>query len=170
MKWKNLATQTNTYFITATFRDWRPLFDYEPARQIMLNDFNFYRIKYGCRILAYVLMPEHYHLIVDFNQPEDSHGWLRDVQGHSATMLSSWLADSQMQPNESRSEIWKEQARTLGIFSERTLRTKINYIHSNPVKRGLCTAPEQWPWSSWRNYYNDDDSIFRIDRFDAVSS
>ena len=170
MKWKNLAIQTNTFFITATFREWQPLFNYEPARQIMLNDFNYYRAKYGCRILSYVLMPEHYHLVIDLNKPEDLHGWLRDVQEHSSTMISKWLIDSQMQPRESSSELWKEQARAIGILNERTLRTKINYIHSNPVKRGLCAAPEEWLWSSWRNYYLDDDSIFRIDRFDSLSS
>ena len=170
MKWKNLAIDTNTYFITATIRDWRPLFNYEPARQTMLADFNFYRSKYSCRIIAYVLMPEHYHMVVDFNSPEDLHGWMREVQGHSSTMLSRWLMDSQIQPKESKGEIWKEQARGLGILTEHTLRIKIDYIHSNPVKRGLCATPAEWPYSSWRNYYRNDESIFRIDRYEAVSS
>jgi putative transposase len=29
---------------------------------------------------------------------------------------------------------------------------KLRYIHRNPVKRGLCESPEQWPWSSFRHY------------------
>ena len=29
----------------------------------------------------------------------------------------------------------------------------IDYIHSNPVKRGLCESPEAWRWSSWRYYH-----------------
>ena len=31
---------------------------------------------------------------------------------------------------------------------------KLRYIHRNPVKRGLCASPEQWPWSSFRHYWN----------------
>ena len=30
---------------------------------------------------------------------------------------------------------------------------KLRYIHRNPVKRGLCASPEQWPWSSFRHYW-----------------
>ena len=28
---------------------------------------------------------------------------------------------------------------------------KLRYIHRNPVKRGLCAAPEDWEWSSFRH-------------------
>ena len=31
---------------------------------------------------------------------------------------------------------------------------KLRYIHRNPVKRGLCSSPEQWPWSSFRHYWS----------------
>jgi len=29
---------------------------------------------------------------------------------------------------------------------------KLRYIHRNPVMRGLCDHPEQWPWSSYNHY------------------
>ncbi len=31
---------------------------------------------------------------------------------------------------------------------------KLRYIHRNLLKRGLCSSPEQWPWSSFRHYWN----------------
>jgi putative transposase len=34
---------------------------------------------------------------------------------------------------------------------------KLRYIHRNPVKRGLCSSPEQWQWSSFRHYWNGAD-------------
>jgi len=43
-------------------------------------------------------------------------------------------------------------------FSDRALRTvkeyneKVEYIHLNPVKAGLATRPEDWPWSSVHDY------------------
>ena len=34
---------------------------------------------------------------------------------------------------------------------------KLRYIHRNPVRRGLCSLPEQWLWSSFRHYWNGAD-------------
>ena len=64
--------------------------------------------------------------------------------------------------------IWKEQARAVGIVSEKVLKAKIEYIHNNPVERKLVEEPGQWLWSSWHNYYLDDESILRIDRTETL--
>lgn len=168
MKWKNMPRETHTFFITASIAGKRPLFSSSRAREIVFADWDFYRRKYGARIPAYVLMPEHYHMILDLDSPDSLHGWLRDVQGHSANELAKWIRESGVYRQHfsaaSKPIIWKEQARALGILTERTFRIKTNYIYANPVKRGLVTTPEEWPWSSWRNYCLDDDSVFRIDR------
>jgi putative transposase len=206
MKWKNMASDTSTFFITATITQWQPLFLHEPARFILLADLDFYRRKYEAFILAYVVMPHHYHAVVMLKQPGDLHHWLRDVQSHVANELSKWLRSvvsghlcpetagrcspgtpTGLQPNgvtipslrdmmvvlakhangSSKLAVWKEQARAVGITTERVLRTKIDYIHDNPVDCSWANLAEDWPWSSWRNYYLDDDSVFRVDRIDA---
>ena len=48
------------------------------------------------------------------------------------------------------------------------LRTKIEHIHANPVKRELVDDLSQWPWSNRRSYYLDDDSALRIDRVEIL--
>jgi len=40
----------------------------------------------------------------------------------------------------------------------------MDYIHNNPVKAGLVENITDWRYSSARNYYLDDDSVFRVDR------
>jgi putative transposase len=174
MKWKNLGRDTTTFFITATITEWQPLFAQLGARDILLNDLEFYRAKYCCKILAYVIMPEHYHLVVELERPKDVNLWLRDVQGHSANELSKLLKQTAATEQiaifarhangNAKLAIWKEQARAVGIVSEVMLRTKIEYVHKNPVTCGLVSEPGQWLWSSWRNYYLNDDSVFRVDR------
>jgi REP element-mobilizing transposase RayT len=175
MKWKNLPVST-TFFIRATITEWQSVLAQPYAREILLNDFNFYREKYHSKIFAYVIMPEHYHLLLELQQPHDLSGWLHDYQKHTANELSKWLHKAANQ-NEletyarhangsAKLAIWKEQARAVPIISERSLRTKIEYIHKNPVSRGLISEPKDWLWSSWRNYYMDDDSVFRVDKVD----
>ena len=39
MKWKNLAADTTTFFITATVTEWQPLFLHEEPRHLLLADF-----------------------------------------------------------------------------------------------------------------------------------
>lgn len=178
MKWKNIASDTSTFFITATITQWQLLLANDEVRDILLRGFEFYRAKYRAKILAYVIMPEHYHIVIELERPDDLHGWLRDLQSHTASAIAKWLksfADPQMlntyakhANSDSTLAIWKEQARALGITSLRTLHTKIDYIHKNSVSRELVLEPGDWLWSSWRNYYSDDDSVFRIDRIEML--
>jgi putative transposase len=174
MKWKNLATGTSVFFITATITDWQPLFVHEEARRILLDDWEFYRNKYGAKIIAYVIMPEHYHQIVDLGTPDSLHNWLADVQRHTSHQLSKWLRGTAHPAHlrvfeahadkDAKLGVWKEQARAVGITSREILRIKIEYLHANPVRRGLVDDPADWLWSSWRNYFLDDQSVLRIDR------
>ena len=90
MKWKNLAC-TTTYFVTATITRWRPLLAQDQPRSIVLADLDFYRRKYSSKIMAYVIMPEHYHLVVRFVRPEDLHPWLHDMQSHTSNEMGKWL-------------------------------------------------------------------------------
>jgi len=32
-----------------------------------------------------------------------------------------------------------------------------DYIHHNPVRRGLCISPDQWRWSSWKHYHQPEE-------------
>jgi hypothetical protein len=65
---------------------------------------------------------------------------------------------------DSHFRVWRRRFYPLGIYSETKRLEKLNYMHANPVKRGLVTSPEQWPWSSFRFYYLQDSSVPRLDR------
>jgi hypothetical protein len=41
---------------------------------------------------------------------------------------------------------------------------KLNYLLSNPAKRGLVKHPGDWPWSTWRFYFWNDASILAMDK------
>jgi hypothetical protein len=57
MKWKNIASDTSVFFVTATITQWRPLPAHVYARNLLPKDLEFCRQKYGCRIPTYVIMP-----------------------------------------------------------------------------------------------------------------
>jgi len=47
---------------------------------------------------------------------------------------------------------WKEQVRALAVWNQKKLHSMIDYIHHNPVRRGLVPLPEGWPYSSYPFY------------------
>ena len=51
----------------------------------------------------------------------------------------------------------------MNIWSDKKQNEKIDYIHNNPVVRGLVAHPGDWPWSSWRFYCREDRSLLGMD-------
>jgi putative transposase len=43
--------------------------------------------------------------------------------------------------------LWNRLFHPFNVYTEKTRREKLN-----PVRRGLVSSPEDWPWSSWRYY------------------
>jgi putative transposase len=62
------------------------------------------------------------------------------------------------------SRVWQRRFYDLNVWSEKKRLEKLNYMHGNPVQRGMVTSPDQWPWSSFRLYFLGEESIFPIDR------
>ena len=58
---------------------------------------------------------------------------------------------------------WKTRAYDFNITAEDTFHKKLDYIHKNPVTRGLVDRAEQWRWSSYRDYEIDDRSPLAMD-------
>ena len=98
------------------------------------------------------------------------------VRGHFA-LLAPAVVDSECQTGAQRAlpsgvapplfSMSAPQAhtyKTMRATRERKLEEKLNYMHNNPVKRGLVRSPGDWPWSSWRFYFLQDASILRMDR------
>ena len=58
---------------------------------------------------------------------------------------------------------WKLRAYDFNVTTERAFRVKLDYIHKNPITRGLVEHPEQWPWGSYRYYELNDTSLLEMD-------
>ncbi len=119
----------------------------EKACTCLLAALDHTRQRFGLRVYGFVVMPEHVHLLV--SEPE--RGTLaRALQ--SLKIASARLTRSLRTYEGQTAALWQKRYydRYLRDYEEfsRTLR----YIHRNPVRRGLCARPEDWPWSSFRHY------------------
>jgi putative transposase len=72
------------------------------------------------------------------------------------------------QYNRQNYKIWLPEDEPEAIISPDFMRQKLNYIHNNPVTKGFVIRPEEYPFSSARNYILDDDSLFEIKRIEPI--
>jgi putative transposase len=99
------------------------------------------RARHEARVYAYVLMPEHLHLLV--NEPPRIllAQFLKAVKQVTSRKLKG-----------PREKFWQGRYFDSNVHGEKARSEVIRYIHRNPVKRGLVGSPEQYPWSSFRHY------------------
>src|SRR5262249_54426826 len=138
-------------------------FEKDRTRQWFLESLEEARTRWGFALWAYVLMPEHVHLLL-LPRPENPNltGVLRDLKepvGRKAVAYlkehaPAWLEKITVGEGERvRHRFWQP-----GSGFDRNIRdwevilAEIEYLHANPVRRGLVAQPEDWEWSSARWY------------------
>ncbi|UCC32281.1 MAG: transposase [Phycisphaerales bacterium] len=112
--------------------------------------------KHGFELIAFVYMPEHVHLIVFPIAPTAAVArLLYAIKRPVSTRIKQHLirTDAQLvkhltireRPGKTTFRFWQEGAGyDRNIASIKILRTAIEYVHNNPVRRGLCQTPGQW--------------------------
>jgi hypothetical protein len=60
-------------------------------------------------------------------------------------------------------QVWEDRFDDVVLYSGKVLKTKLDYIHHNPVKAGLVDNPCDYLYSSARNYNSGDHSIIQVD-------
>jgi putative transposase len=134
----------------------------------------------GFRLIGWVLMPEHFHLLVKPEPAEATSRILQDLKKQTALRIlrtlrehrqhrwcQQMLVSFRLPPtvhDESRYRVWQRRFYPFNVYSEEKRLEKLNYMHGNPVKRGMVSSPDQWPWSSFRFYYLNDASVLAMDR------
>ncbi len=141
----------------------------------IIDSLNYYRYQYACKLIGYVIMPDHVHLLI---WPQDAHiatDFMRDFKRFTSGRITrqaklegkiDWLAKFMEAGHEtSRADykVWQDSFWEQTIYTQRFLTQKLNYIHMNPVRAGICKAPKDYLYSSYRNYYLFDNQLIEID-------
>ena len=157
-------------FITfSTYRRLQ-LFSSNPIRDRFVTALADARDRYGFELFAWVLMPEHVHLLLRATESPLAPMLAGLKSGFAKSVLTRWreldapildrIADSG-----GRHRFWQRGGGyDRNIRDEDEFREKVGYIHANPVRRGLVDRPIDWQWSSARWYAGDVSGPVDIDR------
>lgn len=93
-----------------------------------------------CRLHAWVVMPNHVHTLFtpmgERSLSEILHSWKSFTSKHANRVLGR------------QGQFWQEDYFDSYIRDDLHYAAVVEYIESNPVKAGLCSCPEDWPYSS----------------------
>ena len=166
----------SVYYITSVVYNRLPIF-VQPSFIIPLIDsFNFYRYQYSFKLLGFVIMPDHIHLLIWPEHDEKVSDFMRDFKRFTSGRITrqarlegkaEWLKAFEQAGNETdRAEykVWQDSFWEQTIFSDKFLREKLNYIHANPIRAGLVEDPAAYAYSSYRNYELEDETFIEIDK------
>ena len=138
---KRFQKAESLHFITFSCFQRSPLLESTSSKDAVEAILEQTRARHGARIYAYVLIPEHVHLLI--NEPPSI---------VLAQFLKVFKQAASRELKGGREHFWQNRYFDGNIHGERARSEVIRYIHRNPVKRGLVVSPEQYRWSSF-NYY-----------------
>ncbi len=108
-----------------------------------------YKDRYGFWIYAYVLMRTHVHLLIETGQVPLS----KILQGVNQrfTMYFNWRYGTV-------GHLFQGRYKAILCDKDAYLFSLVKYLHYNPVRAGMVRQPEQYRWSSHREYLGMDKS------------
>jgi putative transposase len=150
------------HFITFSCYRRLPLLGTPRARDTFVQVLDNTRNKFGFRLVGYVVMPEHVHLLIS----EPALGTPSTVLQKLKQDVSRKLRAAADTSDSRLPQFWQRRFYDFNVWTLKKKTEKLGYMHMNPVKRGLVTHPRDWPWSSYGFYEGREGILIAIDPVD----
>ena len=155
------------HFITASCYHRLPLLGSASRRDLFLEALEQARQRYQFVVVGYVVMPEHFHLLMSEPERGDPSVVLKVIKQRFARLIGKPPGDGPAEQFQQKSEdqpsrVWQKRFYDFNVWTAHKEREKLHYMHRNPVKRGLVDQAEQWVWSSYRSYAFGEPGTVRV--------
>jgi putative transposase len=155
-----LSSAGSNHFVTTVTRIRGNWFVEPKTCTSLLTLFEWCRNRYRLDCIGYVLMPDHFHLVL--HQPEQDRS-ISQCQMQFKKMSSGQLRIPQF--HEVR--LWQNGYDDVLIPGADAVITKLKYVHSNPVRRGLVENAIDYLWSSSRFYEGRESGLITVRHFSS---
>ena len=141
-----LKSSEKIFFITTNLKTGERSF-HEPEYQIIAETITKERQRLGFLLFGYVFMPDHWHALIWTQFPVTISDVVQNVKRVSSFKINRL--------KESCGSRWQRQFWDRFIRHGKEFRERLEYMHLNPVRKGLVDTPELWRWSSYNNFSLD---------------
>jgi REP element-mobilizing transposase RayT len=173
------------YFVSFAVVEWIDVFTRNEYKDILLESLAFCQKNKGLEVFAWCIMSNHMHLVfrsAGDNKPEDllgdfkrftSRAIVQAIMDNPKESRRNWLLEqfkkaAAQSSNVKHHQFWRHDNKPIEIWSNKVLVEKIKYIHNNPVEEGLVFKPENYVYSSARDYSGEKgllDNVIVVDLF-----
>jgi putative transposase len=156
------------YFVTLTVVGWIDVFTHKNHKLVLIDSLKYCQQNKGLVIFGYCLMPSHLHMIVRAEEKYTLSDILRDFKKFTSKAIvkqiaeepesrREWMLEQFAKAGEPLKAIkdykfWQDGNQAKEIFGTSFLFEKLDYIHKNPVEEMIVSKPEEYLFSSARNY------------------
>ena len=168
-----IHNENAAHFITSTVVEWLPIFTTQACCDIVVKSLEYCRQHKELKIYAWVILDNHFHAIVAGPAVARTIAALRKFTAHEILdQLKAegreWLLNQlgyfcAAHKQASAHQVWQEGVHPQSMITDEIMLQKLEYLHNNPVKRGLVAAPEHWRYSSAHEWLPGAIPVLRVD-------
>jgi REP element-mobilizing transposase RayT len=164
------------FFVSFAGVEWIDVFTRNDFKNILIESLAFCQREKGMEIYAWCIMTNHLHLVfrsVNGQKPElllgdfkrfTSKEVVKAIKENPGESRKEWLLEQFKKAGASSSNVeefqfWQHNNKPIELWSNKVLFEKINYIHNNPVDEGLVYYPQDYVYSSAKDYAGDEGLI-----------
>jgi putative transposase len=159
------------HFLTFSCYRRLPLLGTKRARNMFVKELRRVRREYGFLLVGYVVMPNHVHLLMSEPKkgtPSTVLQMLKQRVSRKMRVKEGAKSTGQLSLKFPKFEtdlprFWQPRFYDFNVFSHEKKKEKLEYMHANPVVRGLVEHPKDWLWSSFSFYAKDEAGLVEID-------
>ena len=157
------------YFVSFAVVEWLDVFTRNEYKDIIIDSLQFCQKEKGMEIYAWCIMTNHVHLIfksVKNQKPElllgdfkrfTSKAIVKAIIDNPIESRKEWLLEQfekagAKSSNVNKYQFWRHDNKPIELWSNKVIDEKINYIHNNPVEEGFVYKPEEYVYSSAKDY------------------
>ncbi|MDB5257888.1 MAG: Transposase like protein [Chitinophagaceae bacterium] len=165
-----VGNNRHAHFVTFSVVNWIDVFIRNEYRAVLIKSIEYCQEHKGLHIHNYCIMPSHIHLIASTTGQNKLEDVIRDFKRYTSACFHKLLQD-ETNNYESRKvwmlrmmeragkrnknaafQFWQHESHPIELWSDEVYFQKMDYIHLNPVVSGFVSQPEDWLYSSARNY------------------
>jgi len=147
-------------FITVTCLEWKMVLEDDANKDIIIESLRFLAKEERAIIYGFVIMDNHFHMIWQMVGDHLRENVQRDFLKFAGQQIlkrlrninSNLLPTLLVQAMDRKYQVWERNSLGIALWSSDVFIQKLNYIHTNPVRAGLCKNSDEYKYSSARFY------------------
>lgn len=172
---KRYRIEGSIFYVTSVIYNRIKIFSRPSFITPILDSLNYYRFQYSCKLIGFAIMLDHIHLLLYPEKAESITEFMRDFKRFTSgritrqakiESITEWVEAFEgagQKTERADYKVWQDSFWEQTIYTEKFLEQKLDYIHMNPVRAGIVKSAIEYPYSSCRNYFENNNQLIEMD-------